>query len=134
MSNVATPRSDLDLLAIGKVVEVRGAEVVAELDLDIVELSRVYHGQVYDIGQLGSILKIYFGQRAIFAMVNRLRMKAEFELERMGRTEAKPDERVLEARLIGQGDYIKVSPASASLKLRFERGCQRTHCHCNAYI
>ena len=122
MSGATESMSDLDLLAIGKVVEVRGDEVIAELDLDIVELSRVHDGQVYDIGQLGSILKIYFGRSALFAMVNRLRMKAEFELERLGRTEAKPDERVLEARLIGQGEYIRASAESSDPILRFERG------------
>lgn len=114
--------ADDALLAIGKVVEVRGNQIIAELELSITELSRVYRGQVYDIGQFGSMLRIKFGRRMIFAIVSRLRMKAEYELERMGKTEAAPDERVLEADLIGQGYYVQDADQSSAERLVFERG------------
>ena len=122
MSGLASSHMHIKLLAIGKVIEVRGSQIVAELDLDIIELSRVYEGEVYDIGQFGSILRIHFGRKTIFAMVNRLRMKAEYEMERIGRSDAQPDQRVLEADLIGEGRYISTASALGQPILRFERG------------
>ncbi|MCY3586514.1 MAG: ATP-binding protein [Acidimicrobiaceae bacterium] len=122
MTSELVEKTDDALLAIARGVEVRGGEIIAELDTNITELSRVYHGEVYDIGQFGSILKVKYGRRLIFAMVKRLRMKTEYELERMGRTEAKPDERVLEADLIGQAEYILDSSHPSKKYLNFERG------------
>ena len=51
----------IENLAIGKVIEVDGLHIVAELNADLTELSRVYAGEVYTIGQFGSIIRIHFG-------------------------------------------------------------------------
>ena len=58
----------IENLAIGKVIEVDGLHVVAELDADLTELSRVYAGEVYAIGQFGSIIRIHFGRRIIYGL------------------------------------------------------------------
>ena len=86
-------------MAIGKIIEVDGPRIIAELDRQISELSRVYAGDTYPIGQFGSIVKIHFGRRIIYAFVGRLRMKSEYELERGVLTHSSPDERIIEADL-----------------------------------
>ena len=69
-------------LAIGKIIEVNGTQIIAELDPRLTELSRVYSGETYPIGQFGSIVRVHFGRKLIYALVGRLRMKAEYEAER----------------------------------------------------
>ena len=76
------PNEPIENLAIGTIIEVDGGHIVAELKPGITELSRIFGGDTYPIGQFGSIVKIHFGRRIIFAFVGRLRMKAEYELER----------------------------------------------------
>lgn len=112
----------VSLLAIGEVIEVSGTRIVVELDADISELSRVYHGEVYDIGQFGSIIKVHYGQRGIFAMVRRLRMKSEYEAEQGLSPGGAIDQRVLEADLIGEGRYRRNSADSGEATFEFERG------------
>ena len=70
------PGDPIENLAIGKIVEVDGTHIVAELNASVTELSRIYSGEVYPIGQFGSIVKVHFGRRIIYAFVGRLRMKA----------------------------------------------------------
>ncbi len=106
-------------LAIGKIIEVDGARIIAELDPDLTELSRVYAGEIYPIGQFGSIVRIHFGRRLIYALVGRLRMKVEYEAERGLILHASPDERVVEADLFGEGEWTH---DGNSPKLKFERG------------
>jgi DNA helicase HerA-like ATPase len=106
-------------LAIGRIIEVDGTRIIAELDSGISELSRVYAGQTYPIGQFGSIVRVHFGRRLIYALVGRLRMKAEFEAER-GRAASAGDERVLEADLFGEGEWS--TNAAGEPVLAFERG------------
>ncbi len=117
------PNDPLENLAIGTIIEVDGSHIVAELKPGITELSRVFGGDTYPIGQFGSIVKIHFGRRIIFAFVGRLRMKAEYELERGIGPQAASDERVIEVDLFGEGEWLRdttVTPVGWELK--FDRG------------
>lgn len=122
MSSNDRPWDHIQLLSIGTVIEVSGGHIVVELDRNITELSRVYHGDVYEIGQFGSILKVHFGRKAIFAIVTRLRMKTDYEIDRVGKSEAELDQRVLDADLIGEGDYLPEANSSERFMFRFSRG------------
>jgi uncharacterized protein len=114
------PGDPIENLAIGKIIEVDGSRIIAELDPNLTELSRVYAGETYPIGQFGSIFRIHFGRRLIYAFVGRLRMKAEYEAERGVSTHASPDERIVEADLFGEGEWIR--DATGASRLEFERG------------
>lgn len=114
------PADPIENLAIGKIIEVDGSHVIAELDRGLTELSRVYAGETYPIGQFGSIVRIHFGRRLIYALVGRLRMKAEYESERGIQSQASADERVVEADLFGEGEWSQ--DAAGTAKLDFERG------------
>jgi len=110
----------IENLAIGKIIEVDGTRIIAELDPNLNELSRVYAGETYPIGQFGSILRIHFGRRLIYALVGRLRMKAEYQAERGMAPRAAADERIVEADLFGEGEWI--SNETGASELQFERG------------
>ena len=114
------PGDPIQNLAIGKIIEVDGSRMVAELDPGLTELSRVYAGETYPIGQFGSIVRIHFGRRLIYALVGRLRMKAEYEVERGAVPRAAPDERIVEADLFGEGEWTY--DESGRGRLQFERG------------
>ena len=115
------PGEPIENLAIGKIIEVDGSHIVAELDPDLTELSRVYAGEVYPIGQFGSIVRVHFGRRIIYAFVGRLRMKAEYEAERGILASASKDQRVVEADLFGEGEW-KFGASSSDTTLKFDRG------------
>ena len=115
------PGEPIENLAIGKIIEVDGARITAELDAGITELSRIFAGEVYPIGQFGSIVRVHFGRRIIYAFVGRLRMKAEYEAERGIQSNAAADERVVEADLFGEGEW-KVHSDSGESTLEFDRG------------
>jgi hypothetical protein len=119
-SDTRNPADPIENLAIGKIIEVDGSHVVAELAPGLTELSRVYAGETYPIGQFGSIVRIHFGRRLIYALVGRLRMKAEYESERGIASQASADERVVEADLFGEGEWS--SDATGTAKLDFQRG------------
>jgi hypothetical protein len=114
------PGDPIANLAIGKIIEVDGSHVIAELDPGLTELSRVYAGETYPIGQFGSIVRIHFGRRLIYALVGRLRMKAEYEAERGLAPQASADERIVEADLFGEGEWTLDDVGMA--QLQFERG------------
>jgi DNA helicase HerA-like ATPase len=117
------PNDPIENLAIGTIIEVDGSHIVAELKPGIIELSRIFGGDTYPIGQFGSIVKIHFGRRVIFAFVGRLRMKAEYELERGMAPQATSDERVIEADLFGEGEWRKdISVVPTIWELKFDRG------------
>ena len=120
-SDNRNPGEPIENLAIGKIVEVDGTHIVAELDAGLTELSRIYAGEVYPIGQFGSIVRVHFGRRIIYAFVGRLRMKAEYEAERGVSTPTARDERVVEADLFGEGEW-KFDSANGEPVLKFERG------------
>ena len=115
------PFEPIENLAIGKIIEVDGSHIIAELDADLTELSRVYAGEVYPIGQFGSIVRVHFGRRIIYAFVGRLRMKADYEAERGVFTPASKDQRVVEADLFGEGEWKSDAP-SGEPTLKFDRG------------
>src|SRR5208337_4299805 len=101
-----SPADPINNLAIGKVLEVDGTHIVAELDPAISDLSRVFAGDAYPIGQFGSIVRVHFGKKIIYGLVSRLRMKNEFEAERGVIVNARPDERIIEADLFGEGEWV----------------------------
>ena len=115
------PGDPIENLAIGKIIEVDGSHIVAELSPDLTELSRVYAGEVYPIGQFGSIVRTHFGRRIIYAFVGRLRMKAEYEAERGIAPTASTDERVIDADLFGEGEW-RLDAIGGKPELRFDRG------------
>ena len=122
-SEMRNPNEPIENLAIGTIIEVDGAHIVAELRPGITELSRIFGGDTYPIGQFGSVVKIHFGRRIIFAFVGRLRMKAEFEIERGLTSEASSDERVIEADLFGEGEWVLDASADPPLwEFKFDRG------------
>ena len=117
------PNTPIENLAIGTIIEVDGSHIVAELKPGITELSRIFGGDTYPIGQFGSIVKIHFGRRVIFAFVGRLRMKAEYDSERGIAPQAAGDERVIEADLFGEGEWLSDTAVTPMVwKLKFDRG------------
>jgi len=113
------PNEPISNLEIGAVIEVDGTHIVAELDPKITELTRVYGGIIYPIGQFGSIIKIHFGARLIFSYVGRLRMKSEYEREKGLTLESSGTARIIEADLFGEGEWVF---DNEEWKLDFERG------------
>ncbi|HHO0940374.1 TPA: ATP-binding protein [Aeromonas hydrophila] len=109
----------IENLSIGKIIEVDGSRIIAELDPTISDLSRVFAGENYPIGQFGSIIKVHFGRRSIYGLVSRLRMKADYQLEK-GLPIASSDERIIEADLFGEGEWRRKGADEFSLE--FERG------------
>ncbi len=117
------PNDPIPNLEIGKIIEVDGSHIVAELEPKISELSRVYGGETYPIGQFGSIVKIHFGRKNIYAFVGRLRMKSEYQAERGIAPTTSTDERVVEADLFGEGEWSHDATTTPPVwELRFERG------------
>lgn len=118
-----TPKSIINNLAIGFLIEVDGSHVVAELDTDISDLSRVYGGEVYAIGQFGSVIKLHYGPRIIYGFVTRLRMKSEYEAEKGFLSGGKKNARIIEADLFGEGEWILTRvDTKPHWNLNFERG------------
>ncbi len=107
-------------LRIGKIIEVSGNSIRIELDNKITELTRSVCGQVYSVGQIGSIIKIHFGRKILFAYVRMLRMQSDILAEE-GKTTILPgdDKRNLEADLFGQGIW-----SNKTGKLVFARGVE----------
>lgn len=117
------PDEPIENLAIGTIIEVDGTHVVSELDPRITELSRIFSGNVYPIGQYGSIIKIHFGRRLIYGYVSRLRMKSEYEREKGIIAPSISTARVIEADLFGEGEWILNSESSSkNWELHFDRG------------
>ncbi len=115
------PGDVIQNLAIGRIIEVDGSRIIAELHADLRELSRIYAGDIYPIGQFGSIVRVHFGRRIIYAFVARLRMKAEFEAERGVVVASPTDERIIEADLFGEGQWSS-SDTDIAPVFSFERG------------
>ena len=110
----------LPSLRIGKIIEVSGNQIRIELDIRITELTRSVYGQIYSVGQIGSIIKIHFGRKILFAYVRMLRMQSDILAEE-GKTTISPgdDKRILEADLFGQGIW-----SSKKEELSFVRGVE----------
>lgn len=107
-------------LRIGKIIEVSGNSIRIELDINITELTRTVYGQVYSVGQIGSIIKILFGRKILFGYVRMLRMQSDILAEE-GKINILPgdDKRILEAELFGQGTW-----SSKNANLNFIRGIE----------
>ncbi len=121
MNVLKNPNEPIPNLEIGTVIEVDGTHIVAELDQKITELTRVYGGVIYPIGQFGSIIKIHYGARLIFAYVGRLRMKSEYEREKGFVPESNGTARIIEADLFGEGEWLFDTDKN-EWTLAFERG------------
>lgn len=122
-ADLRNPGDPIENLAIGKIIEVDGSRIIAELDPKLTELSRVYAGETYPIGQFGSIIRIHFGRRLIYALVGRLRMKAEYEAERGLAPHSSSDERIVEADLFGEGEWtLDATTSPPKWELEFDRG------------
>ena len=89
--------------------------------LDVTELTRSHSGRVYDVGQIGSILKVHLGRRIIFATVRMLRLQSDEETAALstsgGQIPNTQERRVIEADLLGEGWY-----SVSDEKLSFARG------------
>ena len=107
-------------LSIGKIIEVDGSHIIAALDPDLSELSRVYAGEIYPIGQFGSIVQIHFRRKIIYGFVSRLRMKTDYEIEQGLIPQGASDERIIEADLFGEGEWTYDNNGNG--RLQFERG------------
>jgi len=112
------PNEPISNLEIGTIIEVDGTHIVAELDSTITELTRLYRGVIYPIGQFGSIIKIHYGAKVLYGYVGRLRMKSEYEREKGLVLETNGSERIIEADLFGEGEWT----FEGDWKLNFERG------------
>lgn len=119
MKEIRNPNEPIANLEIGRIIEVDGTHIIADLDPRISDLTRVYGGVIYPIGQFGSIIKIHFGSKLIFGYVGRLRMKSEYELERGISSESNGSARVIEADLFGEGEW---RPFEEKWRLSFDRG------------
>jgi hypothetical protein len=119
MKGKRNPNEPISNLEIGAVIEVDGTHIVAELDPKITELTRVYGGTIYPIGQFGSIIKIHFGARLIFGYVGRLRMKSDYEREKGLLPGSNGTARIVEADLFGEGEWVFDKD---EWKLNFDRG------------
>lgn len=107
-------------LEIGTVFEVAGTAIKIALKHDITELTRSHSGRVYDVGQIGSILKMHLGRRIIFATVRLLRLQSDEETASLSASNGKvvdQDRRVIEADLLGEAWFN-----SADNELSFKRG------------
>lgn len=115
-----TPYSLDPDLEIGTVFEVAGSAIKLALKRDITELTRSHSGRVYDVGQIGSIVKMHLGRKLIFASVKLLRLQTDEETAAIAKTQnpvADQDRRVIEADLLGEARFN-----SAEQKLVFKRG------------
>lgn len=121
MSAKRNPNEPILNLEIGAVIEVDGTHIIAELDPKVTELTRVYGGIIYPIGQFGSIIKIHYGAKLIFGYVGRLRMKSEYEREKGLTPESSGSARIIEADLFGEGEWL-FDTDNSEWKLLFERG------------
>lgn len=107
-------------LEIGLVFEVAGTAIKIALKRDITELTRSHSGRVYDVGQIGSILKMHCGRRILFATVRLLRLQSDEEVAALSVPQARSvdqDRRVIEADLLGEAWFHSVDG-----QLTFKRG------------
>jgi hypothetical protein len=107
-------------LEIGTVFEVAGSAIKIALKRDITELTRSHSGRVYDVGQIGSIVKMHLGRRILFATVKLLRLQSDEETAALSTTQGKTvdqDRRVIEADMLGEAMFN-----AAENDLAFKRG------------
>lgn len=111
------PGQPIENLCIGSIIEVDGVTIKAELEKSINDLTRIFEGNTYYIGQFGSIVKVHFGRKILYGYVSRLKMKSDFvEFQTGNRDES--DARVIEFNLFGEGEWHD----KGNWQLKFERG------------
>lgn len=117
MSDIFRTRKELK---VGKIIEVSGNNLRIEIDESVNELIRAVDGQVYPVGQMGSIIKVHFGRKLLFAFVRSLKMRNELITEDSNQLiNAADDARILEADLFGQGVW-----SNKNSRLEFSRGVE----------
>ena len=121
MTTLINPQEPISNLAIGSIVEVDGTHIIAEIASTITQLTCIYEGVIYPIGQFGSIIKIHFGTKIIYAYVGRLRMKYEHEIGDARKHNPTENNRIIEADLFGEGTWAYENDQKA-WALTFERG------------
>ena len=107
-------------LEIGIIFEVAGSAIKIALKRDITELTRSHSGRVYDVGQIGSIVKMHAGRRILFATIRLLRLQSDEEAAALSAPQGKvvdQDRRAIEADLLGEA-WFNV----AENDLTFKRG------------
>lgn len=107
----------VDDLQVGRIVEVAGTTIRAELEGTVSELSRSYGGRIYPIGQIGSVVKVHFGRRLIFGFVTLLRMRSEELEDGTQRSPVDSDQRLMEIELFAEGSW-----ATGQERLTLTRG------------
>lgn len=113
----SNPSQPIENLSIGSIIEVDGVNIVAELDKSVKDLTRIFEGNTYYIGQFGSIIKIHFGRRILYGYVSRLRMKSEIMDINLPTDDN--DARIIEFSLFGEGEWHN---QGGDWKMKFERG------------
>lgn len=117
MINIFQSRKELK---IGKIIEVSGNNLRIEIDESVNELIRAVDGQVYPVGQMGSIIKVHFGRKLLFAFVRSLKMRSELITEDSNKLISTSDDaRILEVDLFGQGVW-----SNRNSRLEFSRGVE----------
>ncbi|MGJ8563519.1 MAG: ATP-binding protein [Alphaproteobacteria bacterium] len=108
-------------LEIGSVFEVAGSEIKIALSKSITELTRSHSGRVYNVGQIGSLLKMHLGRKILFATVKLLRLQSDEEIAAIQANDhlvhQSQDRRVIEASLLGEAWFDTTSNT-----LNFKRG------------
>lgn len=113
----SNPSQPIENLSVGSIIEVDGVNIVAELDKSVKDLTRIFEGNTYYIGQFGSIIKIHFGRRILYGYVSRLRMKSE--IIDINLPTDNNDARIIEFSLFGEGEWHN---QGGDWKMKFERG------------
>jgi hypothetical protein len=113
----SNPSQPIENLSIGSIIEVDGVNIVAELDKSVKDLTRIFEGNTYYIGQFGSIIKIHFGRRILYGYVSRLRMKSE--IMDINVPTDNNDARIIEFSLFGEGEWHN---QGGDWNMKFERG------------
>lgn len=105
-------------LKVGSIVEVAGDAIRIEIDPNLSELTRTHGGDVYPVGQCGSVLKLHSGRRILFAYVRVLRMRSEIAFEEgVPAPPVSEDSRIIEATLFAEGRW-----SDSASRLKLERG------------
>lgn len=109
------PSQPIENLCFGSIIEVDGTTVTAELDKSIRDLTRIFEGNTYYVGQYGSIVKIHFGRKTLYGYVSRLKMVTDIISDNQQEKEA----RIIELNLFGEGEW---SAIDSKWSLNFTRG------------